>query len=211
MLEALNALEQARHDNYELIYLYCQQTLELNGIDGFNGLDVGGQITFEKELVGNVTETCVLPDKISRVDLSVLSNPLIELAFISGNLSRFKVDSSLPEQSFERLYRQWLINGLEGKDAAVLIYGSQLHPDGMITAEWDADRCYIGLLAVRPDQQGSGLGGQLIKAIELESLRRGSIGIVVKTQIINQRACRFYSRNGYSEIACSNLYHFHRT
>jgi ribosomal protein S18 acetylase RimI-like enzyme len=79
----------------------------------------------------------------------------------------------------------------------------------MITAEWDADQCCIGLLAVQTQQQGSGIGAQLLKAIELESLSRESTCVVVKTQIINQRACRFYFRNGYKEIQRSNVYHFH--
>jgi len=54
----------------------------------------------------------------------------------------------------------------------------------------------ISLLWVRDDQQGKGLGQQLMDAAEAEARRRGDIGMTVKTY--SYQAPEFYKKCGFS-------------
>ena len=52
-------------------------------------------------------------------------------------------------------------------------------------------------MAVRPEWQGAGVAGQLLKSAEAELRRIGCDRITLDTTAPLQRAVRFYERNGY--------------
>lgn len=206
--DASTIVKQAYQEGYQLCYAFCRQPLAPEILELYQGQDVGGQITFTKTLHGG-SAPGALPSWLSRSEQDKPSRALLHLAYLSGHLSRFRVDTRLPPGSFERLYRQWLINSLSLSSSSVYILGPATNPEGMISAEWDRQRCCIGLLAVRADKQGAGLAQNLLQAIEQESLQRGATTVIVKTQMVNGRACRFYRRCGYTQTKSEHLYHFH--
>jgi ribosomal protein S18 acetylase RimI-like enzyme len=57
---------------------------------------------------------------------------------------------------------------------------------------------YISHLWVNSDQRSSGLGAELLKRVEHEAANRGCIGVYVDT--FNERAKKFYERNGYGLV-----------
>ena len=115
-----------------------------------------------------------IPANIQEITDKESDQALIELALLSGQRSRFRTDTRLPQGSFERLYRLWLSNCLNGDNSVLLIRGSRHNPDGLVTADWEQTRCSIGLLAVRQEKQGMGVGSELLKALELKARMKES-------------------------------------
>lgn len=206
--EALLALEMAQRESYDLIYTFSQKSLDEKLVTRFSGLDVGGQTTFVKPLSSG-KEQQEIPANIQEITDKESDQALIELALLSGRRSRFRTDTRLPQGSFERLYRLWLSNCLIGDNSVLLIRGSRHNPDGLVTADWEQTRCSIGLLAVRQEKQGMGVGSELLKALELKARMKGAKQISVKTQAINHGARSFYARNGYQCTGSTNLYHLY--
>ena len=96
------------------------------------------------------------------------SSDIIELAYLSGQLSRFCVDSWLPPGSFKDLYKAWITKIL-AQIPLTSVYacyqdGSAI---GMITSQCIGDVCSIGLLAVHPSFQGEALVHGLLSKLRV--------------------------------------------
>jgi GNAT superfamily N-acetyltransferase len=72
---------------------------------------------------------------------------------------------------------------------------------GCVYVELRGDRSYLGLLSVDPPRQGTGLGGQLVAAVEEYSRSAGSRAVDLR--IISPRAelLPFYRHLGYAETS----------
>jgi len=76
-------------------------------------LHLGGQlvdhkVTFVRDILDNLP--CEFNSKPISFQSKQPSEELIELAYLSGNYSRFKVDPKVGEERFKKLYRQWISN-----------------------------------------------------------------------------------------------------
>jgi diamine N-acetyltransferase len=60
---------------------------------------------------------------------------------------------------------------------------------------------YLELLALLPDFQGRGLGGDLIAWFEREAVRREARNLWVCASSFNARALSFYERHGFRGVA----------
>jgi GNAT superfamily N-acetyltransferase len=69
---------------------------------------------------------------------------------------------------------------------------------GTVRAQFSDQTCLVGRLVVVPDQQGRGLGTQLMNAIEAEVGRRAA-ALVLFTGHLSAGNLRLYRRLGYTE------------
>ncbi|HEU4950487.1 MAG TPA: GNAT family N-acetyltransferase [Holophagaceae bacterium] len=133
---------------------------------------------------------------------------LRSLAFESGRHSRFRTDPRMPEACFRALYEAWIVRSCRREIAdEVLISGPVADPEGMVTVQAEQAVARIGLIAVRPDAQGRGLGRGLVFAAEAWAKARGLDRMEVATQGANVAACALYARCGYEVVRRQGVYH----
>src|SRR5215813_7168349 len=84
-----------------------------------------------------------------------------------------------------------------------LVAGSNGHFGGCVYVEPNGERAYLGLLAVDPSLQQSGLGSLLMKAAE--ELGRSHACRFMDIKVVNLRTelTEFYRRRGYGEVGTS--------
>ena len=207
--ELENSLQDANCQGYRLVYIYSECEVRQSKIGQFTLLDVGGQIEYSKTVT--IRSNCDKPNLC--INLCTEERPsrdIVELAYISGHLSRFRIDPFLPVGSFERLYKAWLDKTLDRASMAeIYSYCVEGRAVGMITSEWNEDTCTIGLLAVHPSSQGLGIGTQLIMYVERLCVEKGIGFLKVKTQASNASAQALYLKNMFSEEHRTFLYHAH--
>jgi len=140
------------------------------------------------------------------------SEPLLRLGVAAGLHSRYRVDPRMPAGAFESLYRTWTARSANGELAdAVLVAaapGEEADPLGMVTVALDGQTGQIGLIAVRDDARGRGVGSMLIRAAHRWMLGHRARRATVVTQLDNGAACRLYERSGYRLADLRNFYHF---
>jgi dTDP-4-amino-4,6-dideoxy-D-galactose acyltransferase len=117
--------------------------------------------------------------------------------------SRFYFDGNFARERCDALYETWIERSVDGYAAAVLVAELDGQPAGYVSCHVEqrgpdaADAGSIGLLGVRNDAQGHGLGGVLIDAALAWFTGRGITSVDVVTQGRNVRAQRAYQRRGF--------------
>lgn len=203
-------LRQAYQQRYEILYIYSPAPIEKPLIGNYALLDVGGHITFVKNLSNHRAENVKSVSGICEYPLDTPTPELLEIAFLSGHLSRFKIDHSLPVGSFERLYETWLAKSLANHPGAgVYAYKTGNRAVGLVTVDWNGSKCTIGLLAVLESYQGRGIGSRLINYVERVCNVRKVVSVEVKTQLSNTSARALYIKNSFAEKDRSFLFHAH--
>lgn len=209
-------LETATHEKYDLLYIFSDVEISDRNISSFGLLDVGGHIKFAKPLEKRLDKNSpVLTDHGSNIysyRANELSHETREIAYLSGHLSRFRIDPFLPSGSFEKMYELWLENTLKSyPKAGIYVYQVKENPVALVSYEWVDGICSIGLLAVLPGFQGLGFAAALMRHVESLSIAEGILSIQVKTQLCNGSARSLYGKKlGYDEVERSFLYHAHR-
>ena len=106
----------------------------------------------------------------------------------------------------------WTIYGLKKEKAMQflsdrlnkeMVYVAQLNNEvvGFIAIKRDIMFAnYIRRLVVKEDMRGKGVGAQLIKFIENQTLERNLPNVFLLCAITNENAIKFYERNGYKKI-----------
>jgi dTDP-4-amino-4,6-dideoxy-D-galactose acyltransferase len=146
--------------------------------------------------------TCVVP-------VAAYTPRLEQLAWESGQFSRFRTDDKFEPHIFASMYSHWLRASVNGELAqAVFTYLSPASLElGMLTLGQQEGRASIGLLAVDAEVRGHGLGQQLVEVARQQSLHWGCTQLRVVTQRDNELACRFYSRCGFEVEQEQHIYH----
>lgn len=133
---------------------------------------------------------------------------LSELALQAGLYSRFRIDGNFRDGEYERLYKKWLENSLNGKVAnKVIIARTQEHISGLITLGSSGNHADIGLLAVNRSYAGMGIGTELVYYADNEAHAEKFSKIKVVTQLDNERACVLYKKCGFAIESLINIYH----
>jgi dTDP-4-amino-4,6-dideoxy-D-galactose acyltransferase len=213
-LKATTILEElfqsAHQQKYELLYVYSPIPITESLIGEYALLDVGGHITFAKNPSHHSLKKAMPVPEIFEYQRDILTPELLEIAFLSGHLSRFRIDPSLPADSFERLYEIWLANTLENRPrTSIYIHHFDERVTGLITSDLHTPNCNIGLLAVSQPYQGQGIATKLIKYVEAICTANEIASIEVKTQLSNKCARALYLKNSFAERERSFLYHAH--
>lgn len=135
---------------------------------------------------------------------------LIDLALLSGSLSRFKVDTEFKNKEFELLYKAWLDGCLYGnKSIEILGYIVKKKVVGFVTIERkNISTASIGLIAVNEKHHGKGIASQLILNCFSVAEKHNFKVMNVVTQKNNTAALSLYRKMGFEIIESSYIYHF---
>lgn len=84
------------------------------------------------------------------------------------------------------------------RDSVMLLCERDGHTIGCVHLQREGDGAYLGMLVVRPDLQGGGIGKEFLRAAEAFVRERWSVTRMRMT-VINRRAelIAFYERRGY--------------
>lgn len=123
--------------------------------------------------------------------------------------TRFYADARFDRARCARLYETWLVKSCRGLADAVFVAESNAGPAGYITCRrLSREAGEIGLLGVRPEAQGQGLGRQLLAAALVWGMRSGLKSMRVVTQGDNEAAVRMYRRAGFETTGVHAWYHY---
>ena len=115
----------------------------------------------------------------------------------------------MPDGTYDRLYNLWLERSLSREIAdEVLVSEADGDITGFVTIALQNDLAVIGLIAVDPATQGSGVGARLIRGVFDFALLHGCSAVHVATQLENTGACRFYERTGFTELSRQYVLHY---
>jgi dTDP-4-amino-4,6-dideoxy-D-galactose acyltransferase len=129
------------------------------------------------------------------------------IAGASHTESRFYRDGHFPSALCDELYRVWIEKSCAGGADMVFVAEHEAQPAGYITCEVKRDRGKIGLIAVAPAAQGSGLGHALVESALGWMRARGVTSASVVTQGGNVRAQRLYQKHGFVSHSIKLWYH----
>lgn len=200
-------LETARQQQYDLIYAFtdAESKLPLRVLRAHNGQFVDNKIVYEQLLTTPISTVSASVCLAAADDLG----RLYELAYQSGEYSRFRLDPAIGEASFQRLYRQWVDNSLSGVVAdAVFVWQANGTVAGFITVKKTIDTGIIGLIATDIRHWGQGIGTALVNHAKAYAAESGLNRLEVATQGRNTLACRFYEKNLFVIKSETNVYHF---
>jgi len=115
------------------------------------------------------------------------------------------MDEKLPDEKFKGLYQMMLANTFNSESDKVFIYDNDGYK-GLITLKCDQN-VRIGLLGVRSDSQGLGIGKSLMNAADHFSYKNGWSRVDVLTQALNYGAIELYQKCGYKMVEKSCIFH----
>jgi dTDP-4-amino-4,6-dideoxy-D-galactose acyltransferase len=206
------AIANAKGAGVRLMYLLTESGDIAAAAGAMGGTLISERVTFVRAVTVPDTEA------IAPMDRSVVVEPwtgtsvtpeLLHLARDAGRYSRFRVDSRIPGEVFERIYDAWITNSVNGQIAEVVMVtrdASSLL--GLVTVGVKDGRGDIGLLAVHEKARGRGLGRALVRASLDWAMRRQLHEAQVVTQRANVAACRLYESCGYFLDRGEHVIHF---
>ncbi len=193
--------------NFDLLYVKSneKESIELNG---FEKTHCETKVVYYKKLLDFQPMNNQVVE-LSETNYSI--NELNQLAFESGNHSRFKLDNRIDNRKFEELYELWVKNSINKSFAdEVFIYLHETVIAGFVTFKVVGDYAAIGLIAVFKTFQGKGIGKELLFKVENELLKKGINELRIPTQEENHQACGFYEKLGYKKFETINISHYWR-
>jgi dTDP-4-amino-4,6-dideoxy-D-galactose acyltransferase len=195
-------------DDFDLIYVKAPVKSNIS-ISHFICSYTETKILFEKKRIKKNEKLDKNIESIFSTDFDL--KDLYNLALVSGEYSRFKLDQKFSKKNFRNLFNTWINNSLSKKIAdGFFVYKLMDKTVGFVTYGINENFGIIGLVGVNPNQQGKGIGSQLIRAVENELLKNGINSLRIPTQLKNKEACNFYQKLGYSPIEKIELKHFWR-
>lgn len=200
-------IEKVFQQQYDLIYVFENNSTDIPSeiLTKFNGKLVDRKITYTAQIEDLRTKSTVEIKEFGSLD----SSSLYDLAYLSGNHSRFRLDKGLGIENFKRLYREWINKSVSHQIAKkVFVYEDNGQIKGMITLGIKEKVANIGLIAVDETLQGKGVGMSLIDACVKYCKTETIATLDVPTQLDNTKACRFYEKCGFTEKSVQNIYHF---
>jgi dTDP-4-amino-4,6-dideoxy-D-galactose acyltransferase len=193
-----------RVEEYDLLYIFCPEDYYIENV---NYKLVDRKVVFSRELLNKLSSAHIIDYPKEEPD-----DDLLNLAYLSGQYSRFKHDKNFPSQTFYKLYKNWLIGSLKGTLAdRTFISTANNVLAGFATVKVDDGTGVIQLIAVSDQMQKSGIGRNLVNKVNNYLLDKGIYKLEVATQLQNLNACRFYESNGFKTKSITNIYHCWKT
>jgi dTDP-4-amino-4,6-dideoxy-D-galactose acyltransferase len=209
------SLMMARKMGVRLVYWPASpgRIVEESVLDRFHGMLVDRKATFTAAPVPDGdTNGLDAPVRVTEWPSPEPSEALLELGVTSGQFSRFRMDKRLSPTASESIYRTWMARSVTHELAdSVLVAaapGKESEPLGMVTVSLSNGVGQIGLIAVRGDARGQGVGASLVRSAHRWMADHGACRAVVVTQLDNRSACRLYETSGYRLTDLVNYYHF---
>jgi dTDP-4-amino-4,6-dideoxy-D-galactose acyltransferase len=198
---------EGRAKNFDLIYGFMDSdTADINFPYEWKTYYMATNVVFRKSLTSssefaddNFIRQGIFPQ--DRAKLNALS-------IQAGHSSRFKIDRRFGDAKFRSLYKAWADNSLQKKIADIVFVHHEVEPEGFITVKLKGDLATIGLIAVDDRYRHRNIGGKLLHTAENYAVAYGCTSIEVGTQVENEGACRFYSKQGFAPNRFSKIFHF---
>lgn len=190
-------LADAMHAGIKLVYFVAPEsdTHQIRLAKELGGILVDHKITYLMNLKNIALQSD--PDIKSYAN-TIPSEDLINLAYESGNFSRFRADPHLTENQFKTIYKTWITNSVNRTIADdVLVISDNNKLLGMVTVGEKNHRGDIGLLAVSETARGKNIGTRLVRAAQYYFIQKGFDQSQVVTQQTNIPACKLYEKCGY--------------
>lgn len=207
-LDPTDNIEEFLNDasKFKLVYIFSNKELTIPGLNL-----VDKKVIYEKK----INNTGNFDNQLNNESISLFSEQdhsyeqLLNLAYLSGTYSRFRLDKGMPEGYFNKLYKLWLDNSLNKSIAfATIVSTSDNNVSGFVTLGKKDSKCSkIGLIAVDENYQGRKIGSKLLNECEVLSRKKGFSKIEVATQGNNLAACRLYEKNNFKVKSEQFIYH----
>ncbi|MCW5831498.1 MAG: GNAT family N-acetyltransferase [Labilithrix sp.] len=133
--------------------------------------------------------------------------PIRALAGTSHRDSRFYADPRFSRERCDELYRIWIDKSVRDERAMVVTEGAVGDPAGYVSCHVDGQTGTIGLVSVRPDRRGHGVGARLISGALSWFASAGVTRISVVTQARNVAAQRLYQAAGFRTRSVALWFH----
>ncbi|MBX3203391.1 MAG: GNAT family N-acetyltransferase [Labilithrix sp.] len=133
--------------------------------------------------------------------------PIRALAATSHRDSRFYADSRFSRERCDELYRIWIEKGVRDERAMVITEGPVGEPAGYVSCHVDGQVGTIGLVSVRPDRRGHGVGARLMSGALSWFASAGVTRVSVVTQVRNVAAQRLYQAAGFRTRSVALWFH----
>jgi predicted N-acetyltransferase YhbS len=88
---------------------------------------------------------------------------------------------------------------IQTPDAVILIAEEANEPEACVYLEKQADRLYLGMLTVKPELQGKGIGARLMEASEEKAKALGCRAIQMSVITARHSLIAYYERKGYKD------------
>jgi dTDP-4-amino-4,6-dideoxy-D-galactose acyltransferase len=203
-------LDLAKAENFKLVYGFQDSKFDYDNdiIAKLNGRLIDKKVIFSLDVNSKKIDD---NNQIEVHQAHLPNQDLYELAILSGEYSRFKKDLIFGKDNFEKLYKLWIENSVNGKIADKVFVHKSFNDEinGMITLKIDENSANIGLLSVKPNFQGQKIGQRLVDKSLLYCQKKQIKSLTVPTQLYNQNACNFYKKYGFQVEKIVNTFHFY--
>jgi len=190
---------------FDLLYVKSDEDFELD-ITNFKNEFSETKVVFIKKLEAFQPQNEPI---FSLTNTNYLLNDIYELAYESGKYSRFKLDKKFQNHKFESLYQKWIDNSISRVFAEdLLIYQENDQIMGMVTYKVKENTATIGLIAIKPDFQGKGIGAKLLNYVENILFKQNINKLQIPTQQTNEAACKFYIKQNYKVHQTTFIKHY---
>jgi dTDP-4-amino-4,6-dideoxy-D-galactose acyltransferase len=181
-------------------------TIRLAEDDGYHLVDI--RVIFKRHVEGSQGRIGKCINYVIRPSVSTDIPTLRSIAKVSFRITRFYYDANFPTELCDALYETWIEKSCTRNDETVLVAENQDNPIGFISCKLvNQNQGEIGLVGVRPDWQGKGLGLELINEALFWFSGKGVSQVKVITQGRNSQAQRLYQRCGFLTDTIQIWYH----
>lgn len=217
-------LLNAQREGYRLVYLFSEFPIisnsKVNLVDTkvtfIKPLKKDEQIDFKSNIIECSLNTKTASSDIDSYFYTVEYNSqqhdygqLLNLAYNSGEYSRFKLDTQFKQGAFEKLYKKWIDNSISREIASytrVFIHDDQIV--GFITLNTNDPRlARIGLIAVHPNFRGQKIASKMLQDCELLCNLNKPDFLSVVSQKNNVAASKLYTNTGF--LIQNEIYTYH--
>ena len=210
-LNTKNEWDESELKNWDLVYIFVDPN------------DISANLILQQKRIPLVDEKITYLMDVSNLKIyedhsswlgsyfsSAKDDEVIRIGIQSGIYSRFYTDPEIPRAKFTELYTLWMKNSISRELAReVIVYKTEEEKiAGVITIGEKNKRADIGIIAVDNDFRGRNVGSTLIQGAINYSIRHQYSSLQVVTQKMNEAACKFYERCGFSVERLVNVYHY---
>lgn len=210
-IDIQSIIEDAKASNYNLLYVFSKEDISVGLLHVKNviGMKVDRKVEYSIDLSSD-SDFDLNCSNVEDYQSFELVSELEDLAYQSGQFSRFKLDENFDSNDFYRLYYTWIKRSVsrEIADSIFINRNEQGIIKSMVTVKYDKNASHIGLIAVDSDSQGKGYGKSIINMCIKSAKDFGSEKLNVATQFQNRNACFFYEKCGFRVENEKNVYHF---
>lgn len=204
-----NIIEWCHNHNIDCLYFLADAdddlTVRIAEAHRFHFVDI--RVSFEKQLDGAPPQAEADAELIRPATLDDIPT-LQGIARACYRHTRFYYDTHFPVRQADALYETWIEKSCKGYADIVFVAQAQGKPAGYLSCHLpDASTGQIGLVGVRSDSSGLGLGQALVNHALSWFAQQNVRRVRVATQARNSQAQRLYERCGFLTQSFQLWYH----